>query len=172
MERFARHWPWAALVASAAMLAIAHAFETFGHFAPCTLCLKERQIYWAALSLSAAAAALGFTSAAPRATRIANLLLTVIFFYSALVAGYHAGAEWHWWPGPASCSGGAVHVGTADLQAFLHGAPAAMPTCDKAVWIFWGLSMAGWNAVISLGLAGLSALATSRGRPEEAPGRP
>jgi len=37
-----RHWPWVALLGSVAMLAIAHAFETFGRLAPCELCLKER----------------------------------------------------------------------------------------------------------------------------------
>jgi len=41
-------WPLCALIASAAMLAIAHAFETFGKLAPCTLCLKQREVYWVA----------------------------------------------------------------------------------------------------------------------------
>ncbi|MEO8926470.1 MAG: disulfide bond formation protein B [Caulobacteraceae bacterium] len=167
MAKFARYWPLLALLACLFMLAVAHAFETFGHLAPCTLCLKERQIYWGALAIAAVAAALSFTPARSTATRIANVLLVIAFFYSAMVAGYHAGAEWKWWPGPASCSGGATHVNAADLTAFLNGAPMAMPACDKAVWIFLGLSMAGWNAVISLGLAGVSALAVGQGKSDE-----
>lgn len=154
-----------ALLPCVFMLAVAHAFETFGHLAPCTLCLKERQIYWAVLTIAAVGTVLRFTPARALATRIANLLLAVVFVYSVLVAAYHAGAEWRWWPGPATCSGGAAHV--ADLTAFLNGAPAAIPACDKAAWIFLGLSMAGWNAVISLGLTVLSILAVAQGKPAE-----
>ena len=153
-----------ALLASAAMLAIAHAFETFGHLAPCTLCLREREIYWGALAIAAVAVVLRFSPARVGATRLANVLLVLAFTYSALVAGYHAGAEWKWWPGPTSCSGGGAHVNAADLTAFLNGAPMAMPACDKAAWVFLGISMAGWNAVISAGLASASALAAAQGR--------
>jgi len=154
-----------AFLACAFMLAVAHAFETFGHLAPCTLCLKERQIYWDALAIAGAGALLRFAPVRAPATRIANLLLAVVFVGGSMLAGYHAGAEWHWWPGPATCSGGATHV--ANLTAFLHGASMAMPACDKAAWIFLGLSMAGWNAVISAGLAVLSTLAVAQGKPSE-----
>ncbi len=167
LANLARRWPWMALLACVFMLAVAHAFETLGHLAPCTLCLKERQIYWGALAIAAAGAVLGLTPVRSRAIRIANVLLVAAFAYSAVVAAYHAGVEWKWWPGPASCSGGANHVSAASLNAFLNGAPAAAPACDKAAWIFWGLSMAGWNAVVSVGLAGASALAAAQGRPAE-----
>ncbi len=167
VERFARHWPWMALVACAAMLAIAHAFETFGHMAPCSLCLKERQIYWAAGAIAAVAAACNLTSKGALAARVANVLLVLAFLYSAAVASYHAGAEWKLWPGPASCSGGQVTVNARDLAAFLKGAPMAMPACDKAAWVFLGLSMAGWNAVVSIVLAGASALAAAQGKQAE-----
>lgn len=154
-----------ALLASAAMLAIAHAFETFGHLAPCTLCLREREIYWAALAIAGVATVLTVTPLRANATRLANVLLVLAFAYSTLVAGYHAGAEWKWWPGPTSCSGGGAHVSAADLTAFLKGAPMAMPACDKATWVFLGISMAGWNALISAALAIASALAAAQGRP-------
>jgi disulfide bond formation protein DsbB len=164
MERFARHWPWMALLACAAVLGVAHAFETFGHMAPCELCLKERQIYWAAGTIAAVGTVLSFTSRGALVVRIANVLLVILFFYSAAVAGYHAGVEWKWWPGPASCSGGSTHVDAGDLSAFLKGGPRAMPNCDKAAWVYLGLSMAGWNAVVSLGLAAASALAAAQGK--------
>ena len=154
-----------ALLASAAMLAIAHAFETFGRLAPCTLCLREREIFWAALAIAGVAVVLRFSPVRVGATRLANVLLVLAFTYSALVAGYHAGAEWKWWPGPTTCSGGAGHVNAADLTAFLKGARAAMPACDKAAWVFLGISMAGWNCLISLGLAALSVLAAFRREP-------
>jgi disulfide bond formation protein DsbB len=155
-----------ALLASAAMLAIAHAFETFGHLAPCTLCLREREIYWAALAIAAVATLLAATPLRVNARRLANVLLVLAFTYSALVAGYHAGAEWKWWPGPTTCSGGGgARVDAAALTALLNGARSAMPACDKAAWIFLGISMAGWNAVISAALAAASALAAAQGRP-------
>ena len=44
MNTLLRQWPAAAFLASAAMLAIAHAFETFGGLAPCTLCLQQRDV--------------------------------------------------------------------------------------------------------------------------------
>ena len=52
MTALARHWPWVALLASAALLGIAHAFETFGHLAPCELCLKQRELYWLAAGIA------------------------------------------------------------------------------------------------------------------------
>ena len=62
---------------------------------------------------------------------------------------YHAGVEWHWWPGPQACTGSAFHYngGKLDLNA-----PAVM--CDVAAWRLFGLSLAGYNAIISLAIAG------------------
>eukprot|EP01035_Chromulina_nebulosa_P002989 gene2989-4080_t len=51
IDRCLRNWPLVAALSSALMLAIAHAFETFGGLAPCTLCLKAREVYWVALAI-------------------------------------------------------------------------------------------------------------------------
>lgn len=141
------------------MLGIAHALETFGHLAPCLLCLKQREVYWAALAIGALGVALAYTPIGDRAPRLANVLLAAAFLLGAGVAGYHAGVEWGWWPGPAACSGGATHVDPAALTALLHGARIGMPSCEKPAWVLLGLSMAGWNALVSLGLAGASLVA-------------
>jgi disulfide bond formation protein DsbB len=155
------------------MLAMAHIFETFGHMAPCELCLKQREVYWWAMAIAGTGALLAFTRIGPIATRITNILLTIAFLIGMSVAAYHAGVEWKWWPGPAACTGGAGGVSAADLDALLNGAKGHMPACDKPAWVFLGLSMAGWNALMSLGLAGFSALATSVGRwPEQAEEQP
>lgn len=159
MNRLFATWPLAAFLASAALLAIAHAFETFGGLAPCTLCLRQREVYWAALAVAGLGAVLGLTGRLPWARRATSGLLALTFLVGAGWALYHAGAEWKWWPGPAACSGGATHVNPADLEALLHGAKRTSPACDKPAWIFAGLSMAGWNMLISLGLAAASALA-------------
>jgi len=163
MIRLAQTWPRWAFLACVMMLAGAHIFETFGHMAPCELCLKQRDVYWYAMGVAAIGSLLGFTRFRGPATRIANVALTLLFLLGATVAGYHAGVEWKFWPGPAECTGGAQGVSAADLTALLNGAKSKMPDCDKPAWIFLGLSMAGWNTLVSLGLALFSAMAASRG---------
>jgi disulfide bond formation protein DsbB len=148
----AEHWPVLAFAASAFMLGAAHAFETFGKLAPCLLCLKQREVYWIVGTVALVAVVLSRTAWAARVRRPLILLLGVGFLYGAGLAAYHAGAEWKWWPGPAACAAGGG-ASADDLVAMLKGAKIAAPSCDKAVWVFLGLSMAGWNAVISLALA-------------------
>jgi disulfide bond formation protein DsbB len=157
------HWPLAAACASAAMLAAAHAFETFGHLAPCHLCLLQREVYWVALGVGVVGFALGYMRFA-WARRTADALLTLIFLVGMGLAAYHAGVEWKWWPGPASCTGGGV-VKASDLAAFMSGASKVhVPQCDEVAWSMFGISMAGYNAIISLGLTVLSALAVREAR--------
>ena len=156
------HWPLAAACASAAMLAAAHAFETFGHLAPCHLCLYQRDVYWTALSVGVVGFVLGYMRLT-WARRTADAFLTLIFLVSVGIAAYHAGVEWKWWPGPASCTG-AGKVSTDLLKTFLSGVNTKVPQCDEAAWRMFGISMAGYNAVISLGLTVISAIAARKDR--------
>ena len=155
-----RLWPLWAACASAAMLGTAHAFETFGGLAPCTLCLYQRDVYWLALAVGVVGFALAY-GRAPWMGPVANAVLGLVFLAGAGVAAYHAGVEWKWWPGPTTCSGGGA-VSAASLNALLAGAKIAPPRCDEAAWRMFGLSMAGWNTLVSLGLVGLSAAAFAR----------
>jgi len=148
-------WPAWAFLASAVMLAIAHAFQTFGHLAPCHLCLKQREVYWTALAVSAGAALAQWATGRGAGALLGGVLLTVVFAYGAYLAGFHAGAEWKWWPAPQSCAS-AGPVSLKDLSALLRGAPSHAPACDVAPWRLLGLSMAGWNFLISVALAILS----------------
>jgi len=100
------------------------------------------------------------------ARRGADALLTLIFLAGMGVAAYHAGVEWKWWPGPASCTGGGA-VSAGQLAAFMNGTRLNVPQCDQAAWTMFGISMAGYNAVISLGLVVLSALAVREARPHD-----
>ena len=94
---------------------------------------------------------------------ITLIVLGLIFLTGVGVASYHAGAEWGFWPGPSTCSGGGS-VSLDDMTAFVNGAKVKPPACDKAAWVFLGLSMAGWNVLASLGFAGLSAYAAARSK--------
>jgi disulfide bond formation protein DsbB len=161
LDLAADHWPVLALVACVFMLGTAHAFETFGKLPPCLLCLKQREVYWVTGTVALIGVVLSRTAWAERVRRPLILLLALGFLYGAGVAAYHAGAEWKWWPGPAACAAGGS-ASASDLVALLKGAKIAAPSCDKAVWVFLGLSMAGWNALISLGLAVASVFAALR----------
>ena len=151
-------WPAVAAAVSILMLAAAHAFETFGGYAPCTLCLRQREVYWAALTVAAIGLALGALKK-PLVREGLALALAAIFLTGAVVAAYHAGAEWKWWPGPTTCSGGAGTIEVGAISDLLAGAKVHPPACDQAAWRMLGISMAGYNAVISAGLAALGFVA-------------
>ncbi len=146
--------------ASLAMLAVAHAFQAFGHLEPCELCLEQRDGYW--LALAVAAAGVGVARLRGQGRRLFAALLAVAFLGEAGVAAYHAGVEWGWWPGPVACTGGHAGVSAADMAAFLKSGPVRMVRCDQAAWRRLGLSMAGWNALAALGLSIASLVAALR----------
>lgn len=89
--------------------------------------------------------------------------VAAVLLFSAGFAGWHAGIEYGWWPGPETCTvsgGGSVSVG--DVLAALDGQrPVVM--CDEAAWRLFGISMAGYNALISAAMAGLSIAMAVRG---------
>jgi disulfide bond formation protein DsbB len=159
-------WRLAALIVSALLLAIAHGFQTFGGYQPCTLCLRQREVYWVAGTLALGFMILVRLPAGARLRQLSCWVLGLAFLVGCGIAVYHAGAEWKFWPGPSTCSsaGGAGGVSAQAMQALLNGAKIRPPACDQAAWVFAGLSMAGWNAAASLGLAVLSAMAALRER--------
>lgn len=152
-----RSWPIWAFLASASMLASAHAFEYFARLAACPLCLRQREVYWAALTVAAIGFVITRLMKNPRMTMTVNMLLCLTFLTGAVIAAYHSGVEWHLWPGPTECSteGGNLPTSAASMnldQKF------AIASCAEAAWRMFGISMAGYNTLVSLGLAGLSAI--------------
>ena len=164
-----RWWVAFAFLASAAALATAHGFETFGGLQPCHLCLKQRDIYWFAvvISLPATVWALFFRS---RGTpKLAALLLFGVFTAGAVIAIFHAGVEMKWWKGPASCTGvPGASFDMAVMRSIMAGKHVAAPMCDVIAWQWGGLTMAGWNAIALVILAVLSLIASVR-RKSDAP---
>jgi disulfide bond formation protein DsbB len=149
-------WPVLALIASAAMLAGAHAFETFGGLAPCPLCLRQREVYWALIFMTATGLTIWRFVPKRRFLVALNVLIGLVFGVGVVVAAYHAGVEWQIFPPPAGCSAGGVNpLDVGDLSGGLN-QPMKIAACNAAPFRFFGLSMAGWNGVISLMLAGAS----------------
>ena len=115
---------------AAATLAGAWYFQLVLDIRPCPLCLEQRYAYYLAIPLGALVA---FAAAkdAPRAVLLAGLvILALAAFGNAVLGTYHAGVEWKWWPGPASCTGGGT-VTAGQLSAFLNGSKATIVQCDE-----------------------------------------
>jgi disulfide bond formation protein DsbB len=154
-------WPFLAFTASALMLATAHAFERFLLLAPCPLCYNQRQIYWVAGAIGLIGILLNWRRAPARVMCGVCVLLGFVFLASAGVASYHSLVEWGILPAPDTCAVGKITATGGDLWEKL-GKPMAVPSCADAKWRMLGLSMAGWNVLVSIGLAGLSFFAASR----------
>jgi disulfide bond formation protein DsbB len=143
------------LIVLAAGIAVAGGallFQYVGGLQPCELCLAERWPYYGAIAVAAVGLAAG-----ERAAVWWVGLLALIFLGSAGLAAYHVGVEQHWIAGPTACTGGASGAKSAEeLMKFLS---EQQPTrCDEVQWSLAGLSLAGWNLVISLGLLALTAV--------------
>ena len=134
-------------------------FQAYG-YAPCELCLKERFPYYAAILLALLAAGAAHWGT-PRVGRVGLWLLAVVFAGSALFGVYHAGVEWGFWPGPSDCTGAPEKA--ASMGAFLQQLQTIkVVRCDAVAIRILGLSLAGWNALISAALAVLAATGARR----------
>ena len=134
-------------------------FELIGGYVPCPLCLTQRIPYYVAVPVALFAVA----TARPRPAigRMLLGLFGLVMLVSTGLGAYHAGVEWGFWPGPSSCAvSGTETLSVEDLQAGI--AEARVVPCDAVQWRFAGLSFAGWNALISLGLATIALGATLR----------
>jgi disulfide bond formation protein DsbB len=93
---------------------------------------------------------------APRWVLVAGLVLTaLVMLAGAGLGAYHAGVEWQWWPGPTDCSGPVNNLGSArDLLNQMQ--TTTVIRCDEVALRILGLSLAGWNVLIALGLAAVA----------------
>ena len=141
--------------AAAATLAGAWFFQLVLDIRPCPLCLEQR-VPWAILIVLGGAIAGGHLASAPRA---ALLVLygsaAAVAVWGAYLGLYHAGIEYQWWPGPASCTGA-----SAPLEGDLGGplSPSQVIRCDVVPWAMLGVSLAGFNFLFSLAALALAAL--------------
>ena len=143
----ASQWAALSLFTAVAVILGALAFEHIGGYLPCPLCLQQRYAYYVAIPLLFIA--MIFLSSGPRPAAIALLFFcSMIFLANAAFGVYHAGGEWGYWDLPATCSAtGELSGGGANLLKSLQ--DAKVPECGKPELIILGLSLAGWNAIIS-----------------------
>ncbi len=146
-----------ASIGSVLLLAAAYAFQHLGGLAPCQLCIWQRWPHVAAAFIGLFALALGRWSHG----RFMPWLGMLAALTSAGIAAYHTGVEREWWEGPTSCSGGSLGSGAGSDLLSLDG-PLGVVMCDEVAWQMAGLSMASWNMLASLALAGLWAMAARR----------
>jgi disulfide bond formation protein DsbB len=147
----------AVALGAAATVGGALIFEHAFGYAPCKLCLIQRNPYYVAIPLGLAAALLP-----PRYTRAGLWLLTLIFVISAGLGAYHSGVEWGFFAGPSDCGGGSG-AGAGNVGDFLNQLQSTrVVSCTEAAWRFLGLSLAGWNVLISLALSAFAAMAAAR----------
>lgn len=148
----ARLLPWAAALGPAAILSAALLSQYVGGLNPCPMCIWQRWPHAIAVALGLAAILLG-RRGAPLFGLSALALLV-----GAGIGGFHAGVERGFWEGPTTCVGGDLsQLSVQDAINQIMNAP--LVRCDEIPWEFLGLSMAGWNAVASICLAGLAWLA-------------
>jgi len=146
-----------AAIAAATLLG-AWYFEYVLGYRPCALCLDQRVPYYIAVP---AGLVLGFLARDPRRAWLVRwglIALGLVLVYGSAYGVYHAGIEWDWWKGPASCSG-RLHLPRdvlSSLQNF------QFVPCDRAAWTFLGISLAGYNALIAGALAVVAFLGVRR----------
>ncbi len=129
-----------ALVVPAALLAGAYGSQFFGGLHPCEMCYWQRWPHFAAVGL----AALAFAFAAPsRNARLLTGLAALAIAVSGAIGIFHAGVEYGWWEGLTRCSSS----GAMTLEDIMK---VPLVRCDDVQFKFLTISMAGWNAIISL----------------------
>jgi disulfide bond formation protein DsbB len=122
-------------------------------YIPCKLCLLQRWPYYFAVPLAAFAWVVAGPMKMRIAARPAFAMLAAIFMISVALGVHHAGVEWGWWAGPADC-GGKISTGPASVNDLLTAMNnTRIVSCTEAPFRILGLSLAGWNAMISFVLA-------------------
>jgi disulfide bond formation protein DsbB len=125
-------------------------------YPPCPLCLEQRYAFYMSVPLAAMILlrlSIGFSR---KVITLALLAIAVAMLWNAGLGAYHSGVEWHWWQGPTDCSG-AIPNFSAGGSLLDQINKTRVIRCDEAAWRFLGLSLAGYNVLVSLFLACVAA---------------
>ena len=140
-------------------------FEHLGGYAPCALCLEQRNPYYWGIPLLAIGVLSSIGGFRWPGYVIRGLLLIGFFcmLATAALGVYHSGVEWGYFDAPLSCGAG-LSATSSDAGNLLDSlATAKPPSCADAAGRFLGLSFAGWNVLAAAALA-LIALRSALGK--------
>ncbi|MGA2815672.1 MAG: disulfide bond formation protein B [Xanthobacteraceae bacterium] len=146
----------AIFVLSAATILGAWYFQYVLKLPPCPLCLEERLPYHIVIPLSLLMAIAAFVRAPRALITVGFVAILAAVLCGAALGAYHAGVEWRFWPGPTDCSGPLTDL-TAKGPLINQLQSIHVVRCDEAAWRFLGISLAGYNVLISLALAAIAA---------------
>lgn len=108
--------------------------------APCDMCWWQRYPHFAAIAFA-------LVGLATRGTRLGNALVTLAALsigISGAIGAFHAGVEYGWWQGPTACS--STSLGNDPLASIMN---APLIRCDTPAWTLFGISLAGFNFLVS-----------------------
>jgi disulfide bond formation protein DsbB len=157
----ARDCALALILISLATISGAWIFEYFGYL-PCELCLKQRWAYYIGVPLACVLFIILHLQIA-HLPRIGFVVLMLLWIASSVFGIYHSGVEWQFWPGPTDCTGSLTKA--PSINDFLQQLQSVkVVRCDAVAIRILGLSLAGWNAVLSLAMAIIAAMGFSKSR--------
>jgi len=143
-------------------------FEHVLGYQPCALCLDQRKAFYVGVPLAALLCLGAGHGASRKVLFLGFLVIAAVMLWNTGLSVFHAGVEWKFWPGPADCSGPVNNLGSAgDMLSRLQ--TIRIPRCDDAAWRLFGISMAGYDVLISAFLAAVAAFGakTAWARPEQ-----
>lgn len=143
-------------VSSGALLG-AYFFQYVVGLAPCILCLYQRAPHAALILLGLIAFGLGLKRH-PKKAAFLILLCAALYLVSSGLAFYHAGVEQHWWVSAFEACSAPISFSADNLVAQLE--KTAAVRCDAIAWQMFGISMAGYNAMLSFIMAVYCAIAS------------
>jgi disulfide bond formation protein DsbB len=145
----------AIFVLSTATIAGALFFQYVIKLPPCPLCLEQRIPYHVVIPLSLLMTIAALVHAPRKLLAVGFVAIIAAVLCGAVLGVYHAGVEWHFWAGPTDCSGpiSDLNAGGALLNQLQS---IRVVRCDEAAWRFLGISLAGYNVLISLLLAAIA----------------
>ncbi len=159
-----RIWPIIGFLISGAMLAGAYGFQYIGGLEPCIMCHWQRHAHRAVLGVAGLTVLISLFVASRVWLRGLNALIGVAFLISTAYGFAHVGVEFSWWDGPAACAvSDKMDLGGKSLLDALDD-PLEIVQCSDVTWSMLGLSMAGWNALISAVAAFISFSVAIKGK--------
>jgi disulfide bond formation protein DsbB len=148
----------AAIVAAILCIATilgAYFFEFVLRYAPCPLCLTQRIPYYVVIPVSIVVAIAAYAGVSRKLVAAGLVVIAIAMVIGVGLGIYHSGVEWKWWAGPSDCSGPISNFGAAGgLLRTIETTPVVR--CDEAAWRLLGLSLAGYNTLISAAVAGIA----------------